>query len=212
MWDDRRDANGMGTPGDARLEAELRAFHAHWDACRKGRDVPNRSDIDPRRIAPLLSSTFIVERIAPGVVRLRLAGMDLGDLMGMDVRGMPLCSFIAPESRAEFARHLVDLFDGPAIARLALRSRASIGRPALAGTMLLLPLRSDLGDISRALGCLVTHGPIGRPARRFDIESVSVQPLSATTKPAALTVIAGTGTRTAATNAARLRGHLRIVS
>jgi len=124
--------------------------------------VPKRADIDPRGIEPLISSAFIAERIAPGVARLRVAGVHLNDLMGMEVRGMPLATFIEPRDRDAFALRLVDLFDGPAILRFALRGRRGIGRPALGGTMMLLPLRSDLGDISRALGCLVTRGPVGR--------------------------------------------------
>ena len=35
--------------------------------------------------------------------------------------------------------------------------------------MLLLPLRSDLGDVTRALGCLIAEGEIGQGPRRFDL-------------------------------------------
>jgi hypothetical protein len=41
----------------------------------------------------------------------------------------------------------------------------------------MLPLRSDLGDVSRALGCLVTHGPVGRSPRRFEIMNCRVSAL-----------------------------------
>ena len=44
--------------------------------------------------------------------------------------------------------------------RAATPRRAALD-PALAATLIVLPLRSDLGDISRALGCFVTDGPIG---------------------------------------------------
>ncbi|MBE0452153.1 PAS domain-containing protein [Roseovarius autotrophicus] len=211
MWDEHRQSDAAQHSGArARTEAHLRAFRAHWEACRKGQDVPKRTDIDPRRIEPLLSNAFIAERIAPGVVRLRIAGMHLSDLMGMEVRGMPLCSFIAPAARKSFALHLVDLFDRPATLRLGLHSGAGLGRPALSGTMLLLPLRSDLGDVSRALGCLVTHGHIGRPARRFTIDSAQVQPLTEPTHPAPFSVIAGTGT--ALRVDPRDRPNLRLVT
>jgi hypothetical protein len=214
MWDDQRETPGADAPEDPRVETHLRAFHAHWDACRKGRDVPSRADIDPRRIEPLLANAFIAERIAPGVVRLRIAGMHLNDLMGMEVRGMPLSCFIAPAARAAFALHLVDLFDGPASLRLGLHSRAGLGRPALSGTMMLLPLRSDLGDVSRALGCLVTHGTIGRPTRRFAIESAQVMPLTKPAQPvpfsAPFSVIEGRQAASRPTTAPR--AHLRLVT
>ncbi len=213
MWNDPEETTGTGVFDVTRTEAHLRAFRAHWEACRNGHDVPNRSDIDPRRIEPLLANAFIAERIAPGVVRLRVAGMQLRDLMGMDVRGMPLCSFIAPADREAFALHLVDLFDRPASLRLALKIGPGPGRPAapLSGTMLLLPLRSDLGDVSRALGCLVvTQGQIGPATRRFSIENAQVMPLSAPAHRTPFSLIEGA--RTAPKMATRQRPHLRLVT
>lgn len=158
-------------------EAEMRALCAYWEGLCQGGLVPRRSEIDPRRIGGLLSNAFIAERIAPGVTRLRIAGLYLNDLMGMDVRGMPLTSFIAPAAREGFAMALVDLFDRPARLEMELHSRSGLGRPEMTGRMILLPLRSDLGDVSRALGCLVTDGGIGRASRRFDVRAVRVLPL-----------------------------------
>ena len=43
--------------------------------------------------------------------------------------------------------------------------------------MILLPLKSDLGDISRVLGCLCTYGAIGRAPRRFELLNQEVTPL-----------------------------------
>jgi hypothetical protein len=43
----------------ARLNANLRAFHAHWSEARRGAEVPYRAHIDPRRIAPLLPNAFV---------------------------------------------------------------------------------------------------------------------------------------------------------
>ena len=56
--------------------------------------MPRRAEIDPRGIENALEYAFILERIAPGMARIRLAGIHLSDLMGMEVRGMPLTSFI----------------------------------------------------------------------------------------------------------------------
>src|SRR6056297_1606963 len=163
---------------ETRTEAHLRALHAYWTEARRGHDVPNRADIDPRRIEPLLSTAFIAERIAPGVTRLRVAGMHLSEIMGMEVRGMPLSCLIAPPARDAFALHLVDLFDGPATLRIELRSPGALGRPEMRATLVMLPLRSDLGDVSRALGCLVTRGVSGRAPRRFEIMSCRATPVA----------------------------------
>ena len=159
--------------------ADLAAFEAYWAAQCPKEDIPRRSQIDPRGIEALLSNAFVTERIAPGLARLRIAGMHLSDVMGMEVRAMPLSCLIAPSDRDRFSDALVDLFDRPARVELTLEAEGGLGRPALAGRMLLLPLRSDLGDISRALGCLVTQGPIGRTPRRFRIAAVTSRPIEA---------------------------------
>ena len=164
--------------GDApATKAALAAFEAYWHKMRNGAQVPRRSDIDPRGIEPLLGNAFIVERIAPGLARIRIAGSHLTNLMGMEVRGMPISAFLEPSSRDALSHHLVRLFDEPATLRLSLTAPGRSGAPALSGTLLMMPLRSDLGDVSRAIGCLVSEGNIGRGPRRFDISDAVVRPL-----------------------------------
>jgi len=238
MQDDLKlsQAGAAGLPV-AGTHANLRGFHAHWAEARRGAAVPYRAHIDPRRIAPLLADAFVAERIAPGLTRLRIAGMNLSDLMGMEVRGMPLSSFIAPASREAFALHMVDLFDRPATLRMALCSKGGPGRPELRGTLVMLPLRSDLGDVSRALGCLLTTGATagaaggtGRAPRRFEIVHTRIAPVNedgdededGTTGEAATTdalrVVAGGRSERSLTrdngmrDAGLSRDHLRLVT
>jgi hypothetical protein len=156
------------TPNDQ----SIGEFLLYWKGMRRDGDVPRRSDIDPRGIEPLLSNAFIVERIAPGLARLRIAGSHLSDLMGMEVRGMPLSAFINAEHRDTLAHALVRMFDAPATLQMEISSKGRPGAPGLTGRLIVLPLRSDLGDVSRALGCLVTTGTPGRGPRRFDIDAV----------------------------------------
>ncbi|SFA77390.1 hypothetical protein SAMN05421688_0773 [Poseidonocella pacifica] len=142
---------------------------AYWQALRNGRDIPRRADLDPRGIEGSLEYSFIVERIAPGVARIRLAGRHLNALMGMEVRGMPITAFFSPETRKDVALRIEEMFQSPGIFSCAVSGEKSLGKPPLEGRMLLLPLKSDLGDVSRALGCLVTEGEIGRTPRRLDM-------------------------------------------
>ncbi|MEL6992372.1 MAG: PAS domain-containing protein, partial [Pseudomonadota bacterium] len=55
-------------------EADSRKLLAYWNALRVNLDVPRRCDVDPRGIAGILSRTFILERVAPGLARFRVAG------------------------------------------------------------------------------------------------------------------------------------------
>lgn len=147
----------------------LRQVEAYWTAQRAGRVVPARSDIDPRGIEGALEFSFIAERIAPDHARIRIAGTHLCDLMGMEVRGMPLSALLSPVSRATLGQMIRAAFDAPARIELSLLAERRIGKPELAGRLLLLPMSDDFGDISRILGCLVSDGTIGRAPRRFDI-------------------------------------------
>ena len=159
-----------GVRGDMRFPA-IAQVRAYWEALRAGRLVPLRSEIDPRGIERALEFTFVLERVAPTVARFRLAGMHLNSLMGMEVRGMPLSALFTPTARASLAPALDEVFLGPRIAEFELIGEGGWGRPAIDAKLQILPLQSDLGDVTRALGCLVSEGRIGRAPRRFDIIS-----------------------------------------
>jgi len=157
---------------------------AYWEALRGDRQVPLRAEVDPRGIDQALENAFILERIAPKVARFRLAGTHLNELMGMEVRGMPVTALFEPADRAPVTTLLEHVFEQPAKARLRLNAAPGAWSQAgPAGELLLLPLRSDLGDISRALGCLVTDGsPVGRAPHRFSVAAQDMSPLRGTVR------------------------------
>jgi hypothetical protein len=163
--------------------AMLAQVRAYWEGLRKGELLPLRSAIDPRGMEGALEQAFLVERIAPGIARFRLAGMQLTDLMGMDVRGMPLSALVDPAGRERLAVLLEQMFNGPAALDLSLEAERGIGRPALEGRILLLPVRGDMGA-DLALGCLATAGLMGRSPRRFHIARALLEPVFAA-QPAA---------------------------
>lgn len=147
----------------------ISAVEAYWTALRGGRSVPFRFDIDPRGIEHALEYTFMLERIAPGIARLRFAGSHLNDLMGMEVRGMPLSALFAGGARAAITDTLEQVFSTPAIADLTLRYAGRFGVSPLDARMVILPLQSADGQIDRAMGCLISNGTIPSGACRFDI-------------------------------------------
>ncbi|MFT6605508.1 MAG: hypothetical protein ACJA2X_000684 [Halocynthiibacter sp.] len=160
----------MNYPAIAQVEA-------YWDGLRNGRAVPARSEIDPRGMNDALEYAFILERIAAGVARFRLAGMHLTDLMGMEVRGMPLTAMFTPESRAKISAAMENVFEGPEIIQISLRGEQGMGRGAMDAQLLLCPLKSDLGDVNRVLGCLQSRGDIGRQPRRFEVLEITRRPI-----------------------------------
>ena len=159
--------------------APLAQIEGYWNALRGSRLLPLRSEIDPRGLKGALEYCFVLERIAPGLARLRVAGSHLGDLMGMEVRGMPISSFLTGNARQEFGEMLEEVFETPATASIMLSAETGFGRPPLRARMILMPVRSDLGDTSRVLGGFMTEGDIGRVPRRFNVDMIKLNPIVA---------------------------------
>lgn len=162
----------------------LRDLMAYWEQLRAGREVPYRSEIDPRRFESALEHMFILEHLGEGNIRIRLAGMYLCEMMGMELRGMSLRALMRLEDRAPLDSALAQVLSAPAVAHLDLEAHTPSGRRR-AASMLLLPLRSDFGDISRILGCLRIDGAAsedGSPLR-FSIGSAQIRPIRVEGEP-----------------------------
>jgi hypothetical protein len=165
---------------DYRVDAGFSAIsqvEAYWEALRGSRIMPKRSEIDPRGIESALEYTFVLERIAIGVARLRIAGSHLNNLMGMEVRGMPITSFITPNGRQQMGDMLEEVFQRPSLCEVRLSAETGRNKPAMDARMILLPLKSDLGDVSRVLGCLIARGETGSQPRRFDVVGTKTRAL-----------------------------------
>ncbi|MEX0285656.1 MAG: PAS domain-containing protein [Paracoccaceae bacterium] len=134
-------------------------MEAYWRALpRRGHAVPRRSDVDPRGVEAVLRYAVILERVAPRVARFRIAGQHMTDLTGMEVRGMPVTALFSAASRDPMGDALARMFDTPSILRANLRGERRFGGPALDGQMMLLPLCLENGEVSRAMGAIVTNG------------------------------------------------------
>ncbi len=159
----------------------LAALRAYWEALRDGRHLPRRAQIDPRGLASTLHQMMIAEEIAPGLARLRIAGTLYADMMGMDVRGMPVSALFDTMARPALEGVLRDVFAGSTAATLLLEAERGLGRPALMGQLLLLPLADD--EPSRLMiGCLALSGTAGRTPRRFHIRHITQEALMAPAK------------------------------
>jgi hypothetical protein len=150
----------------------------HWSALRHGSSVPNRCEIDPRVFPDALENTFIFERIAKGDFRARLAGMNLCDMMGMEVRGQSAAAFMQSDERDHIQKILEQVLARPAIGELALIGRDLSGAEYEV-SMILLPLRSDMGEVNRIIGCISYPQKSFNAPLRFAIKSQKLTPLSA---------------------------------
>lgn len=201
--------------------------HAYWEALRRDGALPRRADIDPRGMARALENAFLIERIAPGVARFRIAGMAFHELAGMDVRGMPLSAIFQGDARLPLQVDLERLFHGPAKLSLALRSDGGFARPELQARLLMLPVSGFGGASDLALGCIELSGLAGRAPRRFRIsgrlvERIALAQQGGSPRPAAppvtdqpvATISAppqNSATPKRPASAARTKPHLRLV-
>ncbi|MEO0918015.1 MAG: PAS domain-containing protein [Pseudomonadota bacterium] len=173
-----QDDNVLTLAERAYTSVKIDKIESYWNEVRGQRLVPSRCEIDPRGLGSVLSHAFILERIAGGLARFRIAGSHLADVTGLELRQMPISALFLPGSREQLSDAMEAVFDEPAMVRMRITSPGGFGRPALEGELVLLPLRSDLGDVDRVLGGLVFHGRIGRTPRRIEIVNQSRKTLT----------------------------------
>lgn len=153
-----------------------------WKNLRNGEGLPRRADLDPSLLGAGLPYSFVLQRVAPGIARFRVAGRHLHDLMGMDVRAMPVTTFAAVGERARFLPLIDAVFDTPAVLELELVAKKH-GHADKHAEMLVLPMLGDDGRVTRALGCLVAHGPVAYAPYRFKIQSARPTAIDLMTPP-----------------------------
>ena len=74
-------------------------LYSYWNEVRAGRLAPQRLDIEPSRIAAILSETFMLERVDARTYRYRLAGTRLCGLFGSELRGQNFLADVIEASR-----------------------------------------------------------------------------------------------------------------
>lgn len=156
----------------------LAEIESYWHVRAGGRPMPDRAEIGPHGMEAALPHALLIERIAPGIGRLRLAGGHLRDLMGMELRGMPISALVEPDARPLLADAIDTALDLPALVHVDVTSAPGLGRPALQGRLLLAPLSSRDGRLRMLLGGLAMTGAVGRPPRRLCVGAVSVSPIA----------------------------------
>jgi len=123
----------------------------YWSRTRRGRNVPDQADIDPRAIKRMLSQVFILEARDTARPVYRLAGTVLCDRFGQELRGTSFLSIW--EGRA---KETLALLLGQSLAAnlpLCLSAIAETSRCTMIETeTILAPLTFGSGVSQRFLG------------------------------------------------------------
>lgn len=146
---------------------KTRALYDYWNSIRDGRLAPFRSEIEPKEISALLDSTFILEAQSRDSVRFRLAGTRLCENFGMELRGMSALALWHGECRAKVRDVMHRVVSEPCIGHVTctVENRGGFHYQA---EFLYLPLRSDMGEMTRILGCGYYMGEEKAFARLYD--------------------------------------------
>lgn len=145
------------------------SIEQYWRTLRHAQHIPARSALDPSRIDGALPYAFILQRVAPGTARFRVAGQKVHELLKMDARGMPFSTLFQTHTRDEIAELIETAFGDPAVLGLPLVSTGTLLKPQVHGAMILLPMQDAVGETNRLLGAFVTSDTVQSRPRRFEI-------------------------------------------
>jgi hypothetical protein len=135
---------------------------AYWNEVRGSRIAPRRFDIEPARLSPVLTQTFILERVSSEVYTYRLAGTRICEHFGTELRGTDFLDGWPEQDAVTIARQLA----GPcsAGAGLVLQAEACTDN-TLEGVrfeILILPLIHTGNAVTRYVGVMSPiEPPIG---------------------------------------------------
>jgi len=135
-----------------------RQLYAYWDSVRNGRVAPRRFEIEPTRIAALLPQTFIAESAGHLGYRFRLAGTQICEQFGRELRGADLLGLWDVSDRTALTSLLRNVFSDGAVGYGRFRAFTLTERPA-DFELLLLPLIHAGDVINRILGAITAIEP-----------------------------------------------------
>lgn len=136
--------------------ATSRELFAYWNRIRGSEPAPRRSDIEPGDIRRVLPDTFILEVIAAGNQRVRLAGTRMCSLYGREIKGSNFLDLWSDADRATIAGAAERVSEDAAGVVIEVDLVSARDRTA-ACEFLLLPLRHGVGSHDRILGSCALH-------------------------------------------------------
>ena len=148
---------------------------AYWDHIRNGRIAPRRFEIEPAKIANILRETFIAECTGLLGFRFRLAGTQICQEFGRELRGIDFLSFWSQQDRDSVASAVRMIMSDGAVGYGTFVARTGTGGEATF-EFTLMPLIHTGSMINRLLGSIsATERPFWlgtKPLERFEILEV----------------------------------------
>ena len=136
--------------------ATSRELFAYWNRIRGSEPAPRRTDIEPGDIRRVLPDTFILEVIASGNHRVRLAGTRMCSLYGREIKGGNFLDLWSDEDRhtvASATERVAEDATGIVIETDLISARDR----TVSSEFLLLPLRHGAPTHDRILGSCAVH-------------------------------------------------------
>jgi hypothetical protein len=128
-------------------------LYSYWNEVRAGRLAPQRLEIEPSRIAAILSETFMLERVDAATYRYRLAGTRLCEMFGSELRGKNFLEGWGEADLSVISRALSTVTGHGGVCVLAVEG-SSDDRHRVELEVILLPLVQAGQEISRIIGSI----------------------------------------------------------
>jgi hypothetical protein len=149
----QRSGGTSATPDVIRMkQTTIQTLYTYWDGVRAGRIAPRRLEVEPARIAAILSETFMLE-CGEGDYQYRLAGSRLCELFGYELRGTSFLSGWSEADRALIERQMAAVRGEGAVARLAIEAGID-ARHRIELEVVLLPLLHAGNSVGRVIGAM----------------------------------------------------------
>ena len=131
-------------------------LYQYWNTVRGGRRAPRRYEIEPSHIAAILSETLILERPDSRTCRVRVAGTQLGEWLGRDLRGKLFYELWAEDDQFVLRDNIQAVVRHGAAALFTFAAPLASHDELAEFEMLLLPLTHHDNSIERVLGSVAS--------------------------------------------------------
>jgi len=126
----------------------------YWNELRNGRKAPNRFEIEPKKIGPLLPETFILETDETRSFRFRLAGTRICETYGYELKGLDFISFWKDRNDREAVESLLHTIKEDGSAGLLEFTATNCEGEDCRFEIILLPLIHAGEQVNRIMGSL----------------------------------------------------------